>query len=58
MQHGVFPDKLKTSRTVPILKTGNPELCENYRPMALLSSLSKILEKIVSVPYHGGGRMK
>ena len=25
------------------------ELCDNYRPIALLSSLSKILEKIVSI---------
>jgi hypothetical protein len=46
---GVFPAKLKSSRTVPIFKAGNPELCDNYRPIALLSTLSKILEKMVSV---------
>jgi hypothetical protein len=49
IQEGIFPDRLKTSRTVPIFKAGNPELCDNYRPIALLSSLSKILEKIVSI---------
>jgi hypothetical protein len=46
---GIFPSGLKSSRTVPIFKAGNAELCDNYRPIALLSTLSKILEKIVSV---------
>ncbi len=46
---GIFPQKLKKSRTVPIFKAGDPTLCDNYRPISLLSSLSKILEKIVSV---------
>ncbi len=39
--------KLKTSRTVPIFKAGSPLLCDNYRPISLLSTLSKLLEKIV-----------
>ena len=46
---GVFPSKIKSSRTVPIFKSGRADLCDNYRPIALLSSLSKILEKMVSV---------
>ena len=46
---GIFPSKLKTSRTVPIFKTGCADLCDNYRPISLLSTLSKILEKIVSI---------
>jgi hypothetical protein len=46
---GIFPKKLKTSRIVPIYKTGDPNLCDNYRPISLLSSISKILEKIVCV---------
>jgi hypothetical protein len=33
---------------VPIFKAGDPTLCDNYRPIALLSSLSKTLEKIVA----------
>jgi hypothetical protein len=45
---GNFPSKLKTSRTVPIFKAGSPLLCDNYRPISLLSTLSKLLEKIVS----------
>jgi hypothetical protein len=49
LETGVFPDKLKISRTVPVFKAGDPKCCDNYRPIALLSAISKILEKIVSV---------
>jgi hypothetical protein len=44
---GTFPSKLKTSRTIPIFKSGSPLLCDNYRPISLLSTLSKLLEKFV-----------
>jgi hypothetical protein len=43
----IFPSMLKTSRTVPIFKAGSPLSCDYYRPISLLSALSKILEKIV-----------
>jgi hypothetical protein len=46
---GIFPNKLKTSRTVPIFKSGNHCLCDNYRPISLLPSLSKVLEKFISI---------
>jgi len=46
---GVFPSKLKLSRTVPIFKAGRSDLCDNYRPISLLNTLSKVLEKMVSV---------
>ena len=45
---GVFPDCLKTSRIVPIYKGGGTDSCDNYRPISLLSSISKVLEKIVA----------
>jgi hypothetical protein len=45
---GIFPEKLKQSRVIPIFKTGNHLECDNYRPISLLSSISKILEKIVA----------
>jgi hypothetical protein len=45
---GVFPTKLKLCRVVPIFKAGNNMDCDNYRPISLLSSISKILEKIVA----------
>jgi hypothetical protein len=46
---GVFPSRLKTSRVVPIFKAGDPEICDNYIPISLLSWLSEILEKMVSI---------
>ena len=39
---GVFPSKLKTSKTIPIFKAGDHTSCDNYRPIFLLSSLSKM----------------
>jgi sarcosine oxidase/L-pipecolate oxidase len=49
LSSGKFPDRLKISRTVPIFKAGRTDLCDNYRPIALLSTMSKVLEKIVCV---------
>jgi potassium voltage-gated channel Eag-related subfamily H protein 8 len=46
---GIFPSKLKTNRTVPIFKAGDPSSCDNYRPISLIPTLSKILEKIVAI---------
>jgi hypothetical protein len=45
---GVFPQMLKQCRVIPIFKAGNRLDVDNYRPISLLSSISKILEKIVS----------
>jgi hypothetical protein len=45
---GTFPEQLKQSRVIPIFKSGSHLECDNYRPISLLSSISKILEKIVS----------
>jgi retron-type reverse transcriptase len=41
---GTFPDIWKTAKTVPIHKGGNLAQIENYRPVALLSSFSKVFE--------------
>ena len=46
---GIFPEKLKTSRVVPIFKAGCPTDCNNYRPISLVSTFAKIFEKIVSI---------
>jgi hypothetical protein len=48
LRSGVFPNKLKQARVIPIFKSGDHLECDNYRPISLLSSISKILEKIVS----------
>lgn len=42
---GVFPESLKIGKIRPIFKTGEKNRRENYRPITLLSSFSKIFEK-------------
>ena len=49
LDKGIFPEHLKSSRTVPLFKCGDPKLCDNYRPISLVSTLSKILEKMVQI---------
>ena len=44
---GVFPDILKTSSVLPLFKKGSRLDCGNYRPISLLSNISKLLEKLM-----------
>lgn len=44
---GEFPTALKLAKVVPIFKSGSKSLKSNFRPISLLSSLSKIIEKCV-----------
>ena len=44
---GVFPSRLKIAKIIPIFKSGQRKLPENYRPISILSSLSKILENLM-----------
>lgn len=48
LQTGYIPERFKTARVIPIYKSGNQHHFTNYRPISLLSSFSKILEKIVA----------
>ena len=45
---GIVPDKWKHAIVCPLLKQGDVEDPSNYRPISLLSVLSKILEKVVA----------
>ncbi len=47
IETGVFPEEWKTSNVTTIFKAGDPKLASNYRPISLLSLLSKVLERIV-----------
>jgi hypothetical protein len=49
LNHGVFPELFKTVHVVPIFKSGDKTSCDNYRPISLVKTLSKVLEKIVQI---------
>ena len=44
---GIFPDAMKVSKVIPVFKKGNSDELSNYRPISLLSSFSKILERLM-----------
>ena len=43
-----FPSVWKTAKIIPIYKKGDPTKLTNYRPISILSTLSKILERHVA----------
>ena len=45
---GVFPDKLKLAKVIPLFKNGVRTLVKNYRPVSILPIFDKILEKLVN----------
>ena len=44
---GVFHSSLKLAKIIPIHKKGDTQDSNNYRPISLLSNLSKIIEKLI-----------
>ena len=44
---GIIPDKLKIAKVIPIFKSGEKELTSNYRPISLLPTISKVLERLM-----------
>lgn len=49
MSEGIVPDTLKVANVCPIFKVGDTLDASNYRPISLLSTVSKVLEKITNV---------
>ena len=47
LSSGIFPDKLKLAKVIPIYKKGDSSLYDNYRPISLLPAFSKLFEKVV-----------
>ena len=47
MNTGVFPNILKIAKVCPVFKSGEKSDFQNYRPISVLPSFSKIFEKVV-----------
>lgn len=48
LAEGTFPTCLKKAVIVPVYKSGSKDQITNYRPISILPSISKILEKIIN----------
>ena len=49
---GVFPNKLKLAKVVPVFKKGSTDQLNNYRPISLLTSLSKLLSALFIIGFY------
>ena len=47
MDTQTFPNSWKQANVVPIFKKGDRNLTSNYRPVSLLSTVSKVFEQII-----------
>ena len=47
LETGQYPEELKSAKIIPIYKKGAHDDINNYRPISLLSTISKVLEKII-----------
>jgi hypothetical protein len=52
LSSGIFPDRMKYAVVKPLFKKGDKSKTSNYRPISILSSFSKILEKVMSNRQH------
>jgi hypothetical protein len=46
LSQGIFPNELKTAKVTPIYKANKAEEISNYRPVSVLSTFSKIFERV------------
>ena len=51
LKTGIFVDAWKKACVLPIYKSGDRQLCENYRPISILPVISKILESLFLINY-------
>jgi hypothetical protein len=51
LNSGIFPDSLKYAIIKPVFKEGDDQEIMNYRPISLLTSLSKLLKNIFMLDF-------
>jgi len=49
LSSGIFPSRLKFSEIKPLFKKGDKSNISYYRPVSILTSFSKIIEKIICI---------
>ena len=49
VRQGIFPNRFKLARVIPLFKSGSKLLLANYRTISLLPFLSKVLEKLIHI---------
>ena len=47
LSQGLFPNELKIAKVVPVYKSGDKMLLNNYRPVSILPVFSKLFKKIM-----------
>ena len=53
IKHSTFPDICKSADIRPIFKKADPLLKKNYRPVSILTSVSKVFEKLLEAQLQG-----
>ena len=47
LENGIFPEKMKIAKVIPLFKNGDPKNITNYRPISVLPCFSKVLKRIM-----------
>ena len=47
LKRGIFPDELKLTEVIPLLKKDDTFEKTNYPPVSLLSHISKVFERVI-----------
>lgn len=47
LTENVYPNNWKIAHVLPLFKKDDPSVATNYRPVSLLSCVSKIMERII-----------